>query len=53
MDLNAHVQVFRKAIQANGEKNDATIINLFCFTLHNAMSEWGKNFYERPSNLQI
>ncbi len=29
MDLNAHVQVFRKAIWANGEKTYANIINLF------------------------
>ncbi len=53
MDLDAHVQVFCKAIQANGEKNDANIINIFCFTLHDAMSEWGENVYESPSNLQI
>jgi hypothetical protein len=29
MNPNVHVQIFRKAIQANGEKNDANIINLF------------------------
>jgi hypothetical protein len=41
MDFDAHVQVFHKAIQVNGEKNDANIINLFCLTLHNAISKWG------------
>jgi hypothetical protein len=44
MDLNAHVHVFCKAIQANGENNDVDIINLFCFTLHDAIFQWGENF---------
>ncbi len=44
MHPNVHVCVFCKAIQANGKKNDADIVNLFCFTLHNAISEWGENF---------
>jgi len=35
--------VFQKVIQANGEKRDANIVNLFCFTLKNAISEWGEN----------
>jgi hypothetical protein len=30
-------------IQANGERNDLTIINLFSFTLKDALSEWGEN----------
>lgn len=38
MDPNVHVQVFRKAIQANGEKNDVGIVNMFCFTLRDAIS---------------
>ncbi len=43
-DPNGHVQVFCKAIQANGEKNDVDIVNLFCFTLCDAISEWRENF---------
>jgi hypothetical protein len=35
MDPYVHVCIFHKAIQANGEKNDDDIINLFC--LHFAM----------------
>jgi hypothetical protein len=44
MDLDAHVRVFCKAIQANGEKNDDDIINLFCFTFRDAMYQREKNF---------
>jgi hypothetical protein len=40
---NAHVRVFQKAIQANGERNDLDIVNLFCFTLNDAILEWGEN----------
>ncbi len=43
-NLNAHVRVFQKAIQANGERNDPDIVILFCFTLKNAISKWGENF---------
>jgi len=42
-NLNVHVPVFHKAIQANGDKNDVDIINLLCFTCHDAISEWGEN----------
>jgi hypothetical protein len=42
-NLNAHVQIFCKAIHANGENNDADIINPFCFTFHDAIYEWEKN----------
>jgi hypothetical protein len=41
MDPNAYVLVFCRAIQANGENNDVDIINLFCFTLRDAISKWG------------
>jgi hypothetical protein len=44
MDPNAHVRVFHKAIQANGEKNDVNIITLFCSTFCNTISKWGENF---------
>jgi len=44
MNIDAHVHVFRKAIQANGEKYDVNIVNLFCFTLHDPISKKGENF---------
>jgi dynactin complex subunit len=44
--LDAHVKVFQKAIQVNGERNDLNIINLFCFTLRDAISKWGENFMQ-------
>jgi hypothetical protein len=44
IDHDTHVWVFWKAIQANDEKNDADIINLFCFTLRDAILRWGENF---------
>jgi hypothetical protein len=34
-----HVQVFWKAIHANGEKNDANIVNLSYFILRDAILE--------------
>ncbi len=41
--------MFRKAIQVNSEKRNANIMNLFCFTLRDVISEWGKNFmYSHP-----
>jgi hypothetical protein len=40
--LNVHVRVFRKIIQANGEKQDANVVKLFWFTLRDAISKWGK-----------
>jgi hypothetical protein len=46
IDPNAHVLVFRKAIQANGEEQDANIMNLFCFTLKDAILEWGKKIMQ-------
>jgi hypothetical protein len=42
MDLDAHVCVFQKVIQTNGGKNDVDVINLICFTLRDAISEWGE-----------
>jgi hypothetical protein len=43
---NVHVWVFWKAIQANGERSDSNIVNLFCFTLKDAISKWGENFMQ-------
>jgi hypothetical protein len=40
--------VFRKVIQANGEKQDADIMTMFCFTLRDAISKWGENFMHFP-----
>jgi hypothetical protein len=44
IDHDVHVIVFQKVIHTNGKKNDADIINLFCFKLHNAICEWGEKF---------
>jgi hypothetical protein len=38
VDPNAHVRMFKVVIRANGEINDAEIINLFSFTLKDTMS---------------
>ncbi len=43
---NAHIWVFQKVIQANGEGNDLNISNLFCFTLRDVILEWGENFIQ-------
>jgi len=40
--------VFWKVIQVNDEKNDANIVNMFCFTLKDAILEWGENFMQSP-----
>jgi hypothetical protein len=37
-NLDAHVKVFKVAIKANNETNDAKIINLFNFTFKNTVS---------------
>jgi hypothetical protein len=47
---DAHVWVFRKAIQANGERNDLNIFNLFCFTLKDVILEWGEIFIQSHPN---
>jgi len=43
---DVHVWIFRKAICINKEKDDVGIINLFCFTLCDTISKWGKNFLQ-------
>jgi hypothetical protein len=45
-DLDAHVQVLQKAIEANGERNDLNIVNIFCFTLRDAILEWAEIFMQ-------
>jgi hypothetical protein len=42
MGMDFNVLVFHKAIQANGKKNDVDIVNMFCFTFHDATCEWGE-----------
>jgi hypothetical protein len=36
--------VFKKAIKANGETVEASIINLFDFTSKDNVFEWGENY---------
>jgi hypothetical protein len=42
--------MFHKAIQVDKENTNANILNLFYFTLCDAISEWGKNFM-RPHSV--
>jgi hypothetical protein len=46
MDPNTHVRMFHKAIHTNGEKTNVDIVNLFYFTFHDAIFEWGENFMQ-------
>jgi hypothetical protein len=41
---NANVKVFKVAIKANNETNDAKIVNLFNFTLKDIVSNWCNNY---------
>jgi hypothetical protein len=43
-DLNVHVKVFKVAIRANGEREDAKIVNMFSFTFINIVSNWCNNY---------
>jgi len=45
-DLDVHVRVFQKAINANGKKDDANIIILFYFTLCDTILEWEENLLQ-------
>jgi hypothetical protein len=38
LDPCVHVRVFKVAIKANGETEDAKIVNLFCFTFRDIVS---------------
>jgi hypothetical protein len=38
--------MFQKVIQANGEKQNTDVMNLFIFTLRDAILEWGENFMQ-------
>ncbi len=43
-DLDVHVRVFKAAIRANGEIEDAKIVNLFSFTLRDIVFDWCNNY---------
>jgi hypothetical protein len=49
-DPDAHIKVFKKTIQTNGETMEVDIINLFSFTLQDIISEWGENFVQDCPN---
>jgi len=42
-DLDVHVKVFKVAIKANGEIDDAKIVNLFSFTFRDIVFDWWNN----------
>jgi hypothetical protein len=44
MDLDVHIWVFKKTIKMHGETNEEEIINLFGFTLQNAILKWEEFF---------
>jgi hypothetical protein len=41
---NVHVRVFKVAIKANNETDDAEIVNMFNFTLKDIMFDWCNNY---------
>jgi hypothetical protein len=41
---NVHVRILKVAIRANGERNDAKIVNLFSFTLRDIVFDWCNNY---------
>jgi hypothetical protein len=41
---NVHVMVLKASIKTNGETKDAEIVNLFCFTLRDIVSDWCNNY---------
>ncbi len=43
-NLDAHVKLFKAAIKANSEIDDAKIINLFSFTFRDIVSNWCNNY---------
>jgi hypothetical protein len=49
-NLDVHIQVFKKAIKANGEIINEDIIHLFTFTLKDSIFEWGENFLQDHPN---
>lgn len=49
-ELNAHIQVLRKAITIDGEHNNMDIVNLLCFSFHDDIYKWEKYFMQNHSN---
>ncbi len=49
-DLDVHIWVFRKAINASGKWNNVDIINLFYLTLCDDIFEWGENVMQSNPN---
>jgi DNA polymerase III delta subunit len=49
-ELNAHIQMLRKAITIDGEHNKMDIVNLLCFSFHDDIYKWAKNFKQNHSN---
>jgi hypothetical protein len=47
-NLDAHMQVLKKAIKANGELMEVNIINMFTFK--DSIFEWGKNYVQDHPN---
>jgi len=43
-DPNAHVRVFKATIKANGETENAKIVNLFSFIFRNTLFDWCNNY---------
>ncbi len=50
IDSDAHIRVFKKAIEAYGEMVEVDIINLFGFTFKDNIFEWGKNYVQDHPN---
>ncbi len=50
IDLDVHIRVFKKAIKVNGETVESDIINLFSFTPHDSIFEWGENYVQDHPN---
>jgi hypothetical protein len=50
IDLDVHIRVIKKAIEANVEMVEANIINLFGFTIRDNIFEWGKNYVQNHPN---
>ncbi len=49
-DLDVHIWVFRKAVNASGKWNNVDIINLFYLTLCDDIFEWGENVMQSNPN---
>ncbi len=49
-DLDVHIWVFRKAINASGKWNNVDIINLLYLTLCDDIFEWGENVMQSHPN---